>query len=129
MRHVDASADSVTRQVAVIVDFAPGTAPKVAGLYAEGQISSGATQSLLLPEAAVVKEGDKAYVWRLTASTLAKTPVKLGERDPRLGNVVILSGIAPGDRVLRTPGSTLANDQKFEMAKPVAPAVPVAPGA
>ena len=129
VRHVDASADSVTRQVAVIVDFAPGTAPKVAGLYAEGQISSGASQALLLPEAAVIKEGDKAYVWRLSANTLAKTPVTLGERDARLGNVVIASGIVPGDRVLRTPGSTLSGGQKFEMAKPVAPAASVAPGA
>ena len=129
VRHVDASADSLTRQVAVIVDFAPGTAPKVAGLYAEGQISSGASQALLLPEAAVVKEGDKAYVWRLAGTTLAKTPVKLGERDARLGNVVIVSGIAAGDRVLRTPGSTLTNGQKFELAKPVAPAASVAPAA
>ena len=129
VRHVDASADSVTRQVAVIVDFAPGTAPKVAGLYAEGQISSGASQALLLPEAAVVKEGDKAYVWRLAGNALAKTPVKLGERDARLGNVVISSGIAAGDRVLRTPGSTLTDGQKFELAKPVAPAASVAPAA
>ncbi|MEO5690548.1 MAG: efflux RND transporter periplasmic adaptor subunit [Burkholderiaceae bacterium] len=129
VRHVDASADSVTRQVAVIVDFAPGTAPKVAGLYAEGQISSGASQALLLPEAAVVKEGDKAYVWRLSGNTLAKALVTLGERDARLGNVVIASGIAVGDRVLRTPGSALSNGQKFEMAKPVAPTASVAPGA
>ena len=129
VRHVDASADAVTRQVAVIVDFAPGTAPRVAGLYAEGQISSGASQALLLPEAAVVKEGDKAYVWRLVGNALAKTPVKLGERDARLGNVVISSGIAAGDRVLRTPGSTLTDGQKFEMAKPVAPAASVAPAA
>ncbi len=129
VRHVDASADSVTRQVAVIVDFAPGTAPKVAGLYAEGQISAGASQALLLPEAAVLKEGDRAYVWRLSTSTLAKTPVTLGERDARLGNVVIVSGIAAGDRVLRTPGSTLTNGQRYEMARPVAPAASVAPGA
>jgi membrane fusion protein (multidrug efflux system) len=129
VRHVDASADPVTRQVSVIVDFAPGTAPKVAGLYAEGQISSGASTALLLPEAAVVKEGDKAYVWRLVGNELAKTPVKLGERDARLGNVVVASGIVAGDRVLRTPGSTLANGQKFELAKPLAPSASVAPGA
>ena len=129
VRHVDASADSVTRQVAVIVDFAPGTAPRVAGLYAEGRISSDATQAVLLPEAAIVKEGDKAYVWRLGGSALAKTPVTLGERDARLGNVVILSGVAAGDRVLRTPGATLVSGQKFEMARPVAPAASVAPAA
>ena len=129
VRHVDASADAVTRQVAVIVDFVPGSAPKVAGLYAEGRISSDSGQAILLPEAAVVKEGDKAYVWLLSDGTLAKKPVTLGERDARLGNVVILSGLAAGDRVLRTPGSTLANGQKFEMAKPAAPAASVAPGA
>jgi RND family efflux transporter MFP subunit len=129
VRHVDASADSVTRQVAVIVDFAPGTAPKVAGLYAEGRISAGDSQALLLPEATVVKEGDKAYVWRLAAGAIHKVPVTLGERDARLGNVVIASGIAAGDRLLRTPGSTLVDGQKFEMAKPAAPAASVAPGA
>ena len=129
VRHVDASADAVTRQVAVIVDFVPGSAPKVAGLYAEGRISSDSGQAILLPEAAVVKEGDKAYVWLLSDGALAKKPVTLGERDARLGNVVILSGLAAGDRVLRTPGSTLANGQKFEMAKPAAPAASVAPGA
>jgi RND family efflux transporter MFP subunit len=129
VRHVDASADAVTRQVAVIVDFAPGTAPKVAGLYAEGRISSGESQALLLPEATIVKEGDKAYVWRLASGVIHKAPVTLGERDARLGNVVIASGIATGDRLLRTPGSTLVDGQKFELAKPAAPAASVAPGA
>ena len=129
VRHVDASADAVTRQVAVIVDFAPGTAPKVAGLYAEGRISSDASQALLLPEASVVKEGDKAYVWRLGNGALAKVPVTLGERDARLGNVVVTSGIASGDRLLRTPGSTLVDRQKFELAKPVAPAASMPTGA
>jgi len=129
VRHVDASADPVTRQVAVIVDFAPGTAPKVAGLYAEGRISSGESQALLLPEATIVKEGDKAYVWKLGKGVVAKTPVTLGERDARLGNVVVTAGIAVGDRLLRTPGSTLVNDQKYELAKPAMPTASVAPGA
>ena len=129
VRHVDASADSVTRQVAVIVDFAPGTAPRVAGLYAEGRISSGDAQALLLPEATIVKEGDKAYVWRLAGNAIHKVPVTLGERDARLGNVVIVSGIASGDKLLRTPGSTLVDGQKIELAKPAAPAASVAPGA
>jgi len=129
VRHVDASADPVTRQVAVIVDFAPGTVLKVAGLYAEGRISSGESQALLLPEATIVKEGDKAYVWKLGKGVVAKTPVTLGERDARLGNVVVTAGIAVGDRLLRTPGSTLVNGQKYELAKPAVPTASVAPGA
>jgi RND family efflux transporter MFP subunit len=129
VRHVDASADPVTRQVSVIVDVAPGTAPKVAGLYAEGRISSDASQALLLPEASIVKEGDKAYVWKLAGNALVKTPVTLGERDARLGNVVIASGVAAGDRLLRAPGSNLTSGQKFELAKPAARAASATQGA
>ena len=121
IRHVDASADDVTRQVSVIVDFAPGTAPKTANLFAEGRISTGESQALLLPEAAVTHEGDNAFVWRVAAGKVSKTPVKLGERDARRGEVVIASGIAGGDQVLRAPGSTLADGQKVELAKPVPP--------
>ncbi len=120
VRHVNASADEMTRQVAVIVDFAPGTAPKVAGLYAEGRIASGQSQALLLPEASITKEGDHAYVWRVKDGKVRKTGVTLGERDARRGDVVIASGIGVGDLVLRSPGSTLADGQRAELRKPAA---------
>ncbi|MBW8902255.1 MAG: efflux RND transporter periplasmic adaptor subunit, partial [Massilia sp.] len=122
VRHVDASADEMTRQVAVIVDFAPGTAPKTANLYAEGRIATGESKALLLPEATVMKEGDKAFVWRIQGGKVAKTAVTLGERDPRRGEVVVASGIAAGDQLLRTPGSTLVDGQKVELTKPANPA-------
>ena len=115
IRHVDASADTATRQVAVIVDFAPGTAPRIAGLYAEGRIVTGIGQALLLPEGAVAREGDKAYVWKVANRKLAKTAVTLGERDARRGEVVIASGVAAGDQVLRSPASTLVDGQKVEL--------------
>lgn len=122
VRHVDASADEMTRQVAVIVDFAPGTAPKTANLYAEGRIATGESAALLLPEGTVAKEGDKAFVWRVKAGKIAKVPVTLGERDARRGEVVVTAGVAPGDQLLRTPGSTLVDGQKVELARPAAPA-------
>ena len=129
LRHVDASADDVPRQVAVIVDFAPGTAPRTANLYAEGRIATGQSQALLLPEGAIAKEGDKAYVWRVAAGKLAKTRVALGERDARRGEVVIVSGIASGDQVLRAPGSTLVDGQKVELTKAAAPVASAASAA
>jgi len=129
IRHVDASADPTTRQVVVIVDFQPGTAPRIAGLYAEGRIASGESQALVLPEASVSKEGDRAFVWKVAGGKLAKTPITLGERDARRGEVVVLKGIATGDRVLRSPGATLVDGQHVELAKPAAPAASVAPAA
>ena len=129
VRHVDASADPTTRQVVVIVDFQPGTAPRIAGLYAEGRISAGESTALLLPEGMVAKEGDKSFVWKIAGSKLAKTPVTLGERDARRGEVEILKGIAAGDRVLRAPAATLVDGQHVEFAKPAAPAASIAPAA
>jgi len=129
IRHVDASADPTTRQVVVIVDFQPGTAPRIAGLFAEGRISVGESTALLLPEGTVSKEGDKAFVWKITGNKLAKTPVTLGERDARRGEVEILKGVAAGDRVLRAPAATLVDGQHVEFAKPAAPAASVATAA
>lgn len=118
IRHVDASADAMTRQVAVIVDFAPGTAPRTANLYAEGRIATGGGQALVLPEGMIAREGDKAFVWRVAGGRVHKVPVTLGERDARLGQVVVETGIAAGDKLLRAPGTSLQDGQRAEFAKP-----------
>ena len=130
VRRIDAAANATTRQVEVIVAFAdPDKAPRVAGLFAEGRIETGSAQALLLPENAVVRAGDGAFVWRLQANAISKTAVKLGERDARSGEVPVLTGLAPGDRLLRNPGSALSEGQKFEFAKPAAAALASAPAA
>jgi RND family efflux transporter MFP subunit len=119
VRRIDAAANATTRQVAVIVDFRnPADAPRVAGLFAEGRVESGSTQALTLPENAIQKAGELAWVWRLNGNALAKVNVKLGDRDPRSGEYPVLQGLAAGDRVLRNPGSALVDGQRFEFAKP-----------
>jgi RND family efflux transporter MFP subunit len=119
VRRIDAAANATTRQVAVIVDFRdPAKAPRVAGLFAEGRIESGATQALTLPENAIQRAGESAQVWRLNGAALARVGIKLGERDPRSGEFPVLQGLAAGDRVLRNPGAALVDGQKFEFTKP-----------
>jgi membrane fusion protein (multidrug efflux system) len=122
VKRVDATANPTTRQVEVLVDFANAGAnagaPRVAGLYAEGRIAAGGAQPLMLPEAAIVRAGEQAFVWRVNARdrTLAKVPVQLGERDPRRGEYPLRGGLAAGDQILRNPGSTLVEGQKVEFA-------------
>lgn len=117
VERLDATANATTRQVEVIVAFADGAAaPKVAGLFAEGRIESGTTQALMLPEAAVVRVGDSASVWRVAGDKVQKVPVQLGERDPRRGEYPVLAGLVAGDRVLRKPGSSLVDGQRLEFA-------------
>ena len=127
VRRIDASANATTRQVEVVVDFKdPVTAPRVAGLFAEGRVATGSSQALLLPESAVGRAGDAAWVWRAGVDTLNKVPVKLGERDSRTGRIPVLQGLTAGDRVLRAPGNSVTDGQKFEFAPTAAPASAVA---
>jgi membrane fusion protein (multidrug efflux system) len=116
VKRVDAAANPSTRQVEVLVEFADGSAPRMAGLYAEGRIASAATQALMLPEASVVRVGDNAYAWRVKDKRLAKVPVQLGERDARRGEYLVRGGLADGDQILRNPSGTLADGQKVELA-------------
>jgi multidrug efflux pump subunit AcrA (membrane-fusion protein) len=127
VKRIDAAANATTRQVEVIVAFADtATAPKVAGLFAEGRIETGSSQALTLPETAVVRAGDAAWAWRTAGSSLSKVAIKLGDRDPRTGLLPVLQGLNPGDRVLRNPASTLIEGQTFEFALPPATAASAA---
>lgn len=122
VKRVDAAANSVTRQVEVLVSFDDGAqAPRVAGLYAEGRIEGRAAAQPMLAEASVLRRGGESRVWRVgKEGRLALVSVRLGERDPRTGELPLLSGLAEGDVILRHPGSALVDGQRVEFAKPVA---------
>jgi membrane fusion protein, multidrug efflux system len=110
LARIDAAANATTRQVELIAEFNDkAKAPQVAGLYAEGRVESADRKALVLAEGSVVRQGDSAFVWKVAGNQLKKVPVMLGERDERRGEVVITSGLAMGDEVLRAPTSSLAD--------------------
>ncbi len=130
VRRVDATANAVTRQVEVLVDFKPDTTvPQVAGLFAEGRIATGTQSALMLPEGALVRTGEEAHVWQWQGTQIKKLAVKLGERDSRRGEYPVLGGLSAGDRVLRNPVGTLVDGQAASLADKPAPAAGAATGA
>jgi RND family efflux transporter MFP subunit len=129
IRRIDAAANATTRQLEVLVDFASGSAPKVAGLYAEGRVETGSVSSLMLPDSAVLRAGDEAFAWVINGELLKKTPIKLGERDARRGEFVVLSGLKAGERILRKPGSNLQDGQKIKQVASPQASVPAAAAA
>jgi len=114
---IDPSANEATRQLEVLVAITGPARPRVAGLYAEGQISSGAkAQSVpVVDESAVQRVGDASFVWRVDASAVHKVPVTLGARDARSGQYAVQTGVQTGDRLLRNPGSNLKDGQAISL--------------
>jgi len=125
---IDPSANEATRQIEVLVAFTGSARPRVAGLYAEGQINSGAkTQTVpVVDESAVQRAGDTSFVWRVDASAVHKVAVTLGARDVRSGRYAVQAGVQTGDRLLRNPGSSLKDGQAITMVAAPAPAKPSA---
>ena len=124
VKRVDPAANPVTRQVEVLVDFADKNLPRVAGLFAEGRIEAETTSALMVPESALVKQGDTTYVWKIKDKQLSKATLQMGARDARSGNWQVQTGLSKGDLVMRTPASGFRDGQKVEMqvAKTVASA-------
>ena len=117
VKRVDPAANEVTRQVEVLVAFAPNSPqPRVSGLYGEGRIEAETTAALMVPDSALVKAGDKAYTWRLKGQTLQKVDLGIGTRDRRTGNYQVRTGLAVGDVIMRHPSSAFRDGQKIQMA-------------
>lgn len=115
VKRVDVAANATTRQVEVLVALDQAQQPKMAGLYAEGRIEVATSTTLMLANTAILKEGDNNFVWRYKDGVVNKIAVKLGERDPRRGDFVVLGGLANGDKLIRNPMSTLKDGQTAQM--------------
>jgi RND family efflux transporter MFP subunit len=117
VKRVDPAANEITRQVEVLVAFAPNSQqPRVSGLYGEGHIEAESSAALMLPEGALLRAGDKSYTWRVKGNTLNKAELVIGQRDPRTGSYEVRNGLAVGDIVLRNPNSSLKDGQQVTMA-------------
>lgn len=66
--------------------------------------AAGASASaLMLPEQALMQEGDQRYVYTVVAGKAKKTPIQTGRRTP--GMIEVVAGLQAGDRVI-TAGQT-----------------------
>ena len=121
VKRINPEANAVTRQVEVLVSFKDSTLPLVSGLYAEGQIEASSVATLMIPDVAIARSGDRISAWKIKDSVIHKVDIALGARDQRHGDYVVKSGLSEGDVLLRNPSTTLKDGQKVDTSnKPVA---------
>ena len=98
---VSAAANPATHTVLVEISL-PAQAGLVTGMFARVLVPGGAEQRLLIPESALVREGDTTAVWRVSsAGMLSLAPV---EATPDGGGMLqIVRGLSAGDRIVTEP--------------------------
>jgi len=97
---INPAADPQTRQVRLTVRIPNSGNRLVAGLFAEGRVSSDAREALTVPEAAVDRRGLAPAVVRLRNGVTERIEVVLGARDEAADRVEITRGLAAGDTIL-----------------------------
>jgi membrane fusion protein (multidrug efflux system) len=127
IRRIDVAADPVTRQVALLVDFVDPKQASVSGLYGEGHVRTVTVAALMLGEADMQRDGDRAFAWIVKDGKLHRQPITLGERDQRTGEYVVKSGLAVGTVVIRNPSRTLVEGTPVQQAGAAKPAQPAKP--
>jgi len=116
VERINPLANENTRQVQLLVTMDLKEQSLVAGLYAEGHVEAQNSNALMVPESALIREGDKSFVWQFTNNELKKTEVELGSKDERWGTQEVLSGVTSGAQILRHPQGALTDGGKAELA-------------
>lgn len=93
-------ADPTTRQVQIIASIPNAGSRLVAGLFAEGRVSSEAREAVVAPVAAVDQRGVTPSVVRVRNGRAEKVQVELGLADEGTERVEIRRGVAAGDTLL-----------------------------
>jgi len=119
VRRINPAAEPMTRHIVLHISIPNPGGTLIAGLFAEGWITTTARETLAVPTDAVRRErrgnaedparedpalGEgREYTMRIRSGTVEKVWVKTGIRDERRELVEIVSGIQKGDTVLVGP--------------------------
>jgi membrane fusion protein (multidrug efflux system) len=82
------------------------------GMFMTVRLQRSSTQALMVPEQALMPQGESQFVYVLYGDTARKTQVKLGRRRP--GQVEVLSGLHAGDLLIIEGGDELQDGAKVQ---------------
>jgi RND family efflux transporter MFP subunit len=113
---ISPAADPATRQVPIFVSIPNVSGRLIAGLFAEGRVSTQRRRALVLPEGAVELSGPAPTVTRLRDGKAERVSVQLGLRDAQTQRIEIRSGVQEGDTILTGPARGIAAGTPVQVA-------------
>ena len=108
VERINPAVDPATRQVRIYVGIPNSAGRLVAGLFAQGRVSTEQRRALAIPLSGIDFKTTTTSVRRLRGGRVELVAVELGMQDDVLQLVEILKGLAPGDTVLVGPGAGVA---------------------
>jgi len=123
IQRISPVADPFTRQVPILVSIPNTRGRVVAGLFAEGRVTTESKEALVVPASAVEMNGSGAWVLRVRDGRAERVDVQVGVRDERTERVEIVAGLSEGDVLLTgagqsvTPGTPVRIADGGEMAR------------
>ena len=96
--NIDSRIDPVTRSVTVRAEIPNKDGALRPGMFMTVLLQGAVVPTLLVPEAAIIPEQGRMYVFALEDTIVRRREVKIGRRRP--GEVEIISGLKEGDRVV-----------------------------
>jgi RND family efflux transporter MFP subunit len=108
VERINPAVDPATRQVRIYVGIPNSAGRLVAGLFAQGRVSTEQRRTLAIPLSGVDFKTTTTSVRRLRGGRVELVAVELGMQDDVLQLVEIRSGLVAGDTVLVGPGAGVA---------------------
>jgi membrane fusion protein, multidrug efflux system len=113
---ISPAVDPLTRQVQIYVAVPNRPRRLVAGLFAEGRVTTATREALVAPADAVEESGESVSVLRLRDGRAERAAVTIGLRDEQHGRVEILSGLSPNDMLLTGAAQAVTPGTRVEIA-------------
>ena len=95
---ISPAADPTTKAFPIKVEIANPKNILKPGMFAEVQLPAANQKELLVPREAVVKEGEKNFVWVVQDGRVSRREIQVGESDGK--NMVVTSGLSEGEEVV-----------------------------
>jgi membrane fusion protein, multidrug efflux system len=115
---INTRVDPVTRAVTIRADLPNDDGLLKPGMFLTVRLAGQTRPRIIIPEAALVPEGDRQHVYLVRDERAWRTDVTVGRR--LLGEVEILEGVDAGDRVVVEGTQKVANGGRVTSVDPVA---------
>lgn len=118
VRTINTRVDPVTRAVTIRADLPNDEGLLKPGMFLTVRLTGESKMRVVIPEAALVPEGDRQNVYLVRDGRAWRTEVAVGRRLP--GEVEILEGLRAGDEIVVEGTQKVANGGRVTSAEPVA---------